>query len=85
MLQFYIKLSGKSVPLQTHFSKLIAVTQKAVGTPCFLPYVAMFKNLFLSSQPKRKQALLESNLPAIRLMATIIGQCDYHHAAFYII
>jgi hypothetical protein len=30
---------------------------------------------FVVISPKRKQALLESNLPAIRLMTTMVGQC----------
>jgi hypothetical protein len=69
---------------------LVCSDTKAVGTSClFLPAVVCFKyylkNLFLTVNPKRKRALLESNPPAIRLMVMINKQCNNFYAAFLLI
>jgi hypothetical protein len=73
MLQFYIKLFGKKRPLQTHLSNLVAVTQKqSVRFVYFYLLWYVFnivkRTYFYPVSLKRKRALPEGNLPAIRLM-----------------
>ena len=70
---FISNFSVKSEPLQTHLSNWFAVTQKQSAHSCLLPAVVCFLILFKRAyfyliNLKRKRALLESNLPAIRLM-----------------
>ena len=79
---FYQIFKGKKYKAADSLEQFIstAVTQRAVPIPVLLLPPVMLINrcvlqrtfLILSISLKRKQALLRSNLPAIRLMATIV-------------
>ena len=74
MLQSYFKLFGKNIMLQTPAGNKIAVVTKQSLHLVFLPIVGLFiKFNFVSISFKRKRALPEGNLPAIKLMATIMA------------
>ena len=73
--------------LQTHLSNWIAVTQKQSVHLVYFTLVVVIKyclkrTYFRLINLKRKQALLESNLSAIRLMTMIIKQRDKHITLF---
>ncbi|MDQ4101651.1 MAG: hypothetical protein M3115_05645, partial [Thermoproteota archaeon] len=64
----YQTFGGKSEPLQTHLSNWFAVTQEqSAHLGLLLPLWYVLKNYFYLINLKRKRALLESNLPAIKV------------------
>jgi hypothetical protein len=78
LLQFYIKLFGKNVTLQTHVSNWIAVTQKAVDTFMFfyLPvvYLNNFKELILLRQSQEEASSAGEQLASNKIGAYTINK-----------